>query len=104
MARYQNGEEIDLAYELNLLSQKALRAISSTVPDSSLEKDIGEILDSVANDKGLKFRRLTALRNGLLAFQPGASIAVAARPDSGKTSFLAFCCIDFLQQLQEQRR
>lgn len=102
VARYQNGEEIDLAYELNLLSQKALRAISSTVPDSSLEKDIGEILDSVANDKGLKFRRLTALRNGLLAFQPGASIAVAARPDSGKTSFLAFCCIDFLQQLQEQ--
>lgn len=97
--RYQRGDEVDLSYELSRLSQQAVRAKASATPDDYIRTGIDELLAEVTDDKGLKFRRIAALREHILGLQPGASIAIAARPDKGKTSFIASVLTDFAPQV-----
>lgn len=99
IAKYQNGEEIDVLYEVAGLAEKAKRARNSATPDEYITTPIGDLLAEVADDKGLKFRRIAALREHILGLQGGASIAIAARPDKGKTSFIADCLTDFAPQV-----
>lgn len=97
--KFQRGEEIDLAYELSRLSQQAVRSKAQASPFDYCDVPIGEILSEVTDDKGLKFRRISALRDNILGLQPGASVAIAARPDKGKTSLIAACLTDFAPQV-----
>ncbi|HVH93253.1 MAG TPA: AAA family ATPase [Candidatus Acidoferrum sp.] len=99
--KYQRGEEVDITYELSRLSQAALRAKSSSTPDDYIDTPINELLGEVSDDKGLKFRRVMALREHILGLQGGASVAIAARPDKGKTSFIASVLTDFAPQVVE---
>lgn len=100
--KYNNGGEIDLAYELSRLSQQAVRAKASATPSDYIRTPIGDILAEVSNDKGLKFRRIAALRDNISGLQPGASVAIAARPDKGKTSFIAATLTDFAPQVVQE--
>lgn len=97
--KYQRGEEVDLAYELSRLSQQAVRSKASASPDDYIKTSIDELLAEVSDDKGLKFRRIAALREHILGLQGGASVAIAARPDKGKTSFIASVLTDFAPQV-----
>lgn len=97
--KYQRGDEVDLAYELSRLSQQAVRSKASATPDDYIKTGIDELLAEVSDDKGLKFRRIAALREHILGLQGGASIAIAARPDKGKTSFIASVLTDFAPQV-----
>jgi len=97
--KYQRGDEVDLAYELSRLSQQAVRSKVSATPDDYIKTGIDELLAEVSDDKGLKFRRIAALREHILGLQGGASIAIAARPDKGKTSFIASVLTDFAPQV-----
>lgn len=97
--KFQRGDEIDLSYELARLSQQAVRSKASATPDDYIRTGIDEILAEVCDDKGLKFRRIAALREHILGLQPGASIAIAARPDKGKTSLIASILTDFAPQV-----
>ena len=97
--KYQRGDEVDLAYELSRLSQQAVRSKASATPDDYIKTGIDELLAEVSDDKGLKFRRIAALREHILGLQGGASIAIAARPDKGKTSFIASVLTDFAPQI-----
>src|SRR5512139_649870 len=97
--KYQRGDEIDLAYELSRLSQQAVRSKASATPDDYIKTGIGELLAEVSEDKGLKFRRIAALREHILGLQGGASIAIAARPDKGKTSLISSIVTDFAPQV-----
>lgn len=97
--KYQRGDEVDLAYELSRLSQQAVRSKASATPDDYIKTGIDELLAEVSDDKGLKFRRIAALREHVLGLQGGASIAIAARPDKGKTSFIASVLTDFAPQI-----
>ena len=98
--KYNNGEELDLAYELSRLSQQAVRNKAQSTPDDYITTtSIAELLTEISDDRGLKFRRITALREHILGLQPGASIAIAARPDKGKTSFIASTLTDFAPQI-----
>lgn len=99
--KYQSGDEIDLAYELSRLSQQAVRSKAQASPMDFIETPIHDLLSEVANDQGLKFRRIAALREHILGLSGGASIAVAARPDKGKTSLLSACLTDFAPQVVE---
>lgn len=100
ITRYQDGEDVDLAYELQRLSQTAVRAKAAATPDDYIQVGIDELLSEVSNDQGLKFRRIPALRENILGLSGGASVAIAARPDKGKTSFLASILTDFAPQVQ----
>ena len=97
--KYQRGDEVDLAYELSRLSQQAVRSKASATPDDYIKTGIDELLAEVSDDKGMKFRRISALREHILGLQGGASIAIAARPDKGKTSFIASVLTDFAPQV-----
>lgn len=97
--KYNTGEEIDLAYELSKLSQQAQRAKSSATPSDYITMGVDEILAEVANDAGLKFTNLSILNENILGLQPGASIAIAARPDKGKTSLIASVLAAFAPQI-----
>ena len=102
--KYQRGDEVDLAYELSRLAQQAVRSKASATPDDYIKTGIGELLAEVSDDKGLKFRRIAALREHILGLQGGASIAIAARPDKGKTSFIASVLTDFAPQVVDMYR
>lgn len=99
ISRYNSGEEVDLAYELQRLSAHAVRAISQSAPDDYIDTPIHEILAEIANDSGIKFRRLSLLRESIAGLSGGASIAIAARPDKGKTSLIASVITDWASQL-----
>lgn len=98
--RYQSGEEIELSYELAKLSQDSMRAISNSSPASWIEDSIEDILAQEAGDYGLKFptQLLAEHIKGVLG---GASIALGARPDKGKTSLLACILTAFARQLDK---
>jgi hypothetical protein len=97
--RYQRGDEVDLAYEMSRLSQQAVRSKASATPDDYIRTGIDALLSEVSNDQGLKFRRIAALRDHILGLSGGASIAIAARPDKGKTSFISSILTDFAPQV-----
>jgi len=97
--KYQRGEEVDLAYELSRLSQQAVRSKASATPDDYIKTGIDDLLAEVSDDKGLKFNRIAALREHILGLSGGASIAIAARPDKGKTSFISSILTDFAPQV-----
>lgn len=97
--RYNRGDEVDLAYELSKLSTTAVRAKSQASPTDFINTGIDELLAEVADDRGLKFRWSAALREHILGLQGGASIAIAARPDKGKTSLISKIITDFAPQV-----
>jgi len=99
IAKYNAGEEINLAYELNKLSATAVRCMSQSAPDDYIDTPIHELLSEIDNDSGIKFRRLALLRENIAGLHGGASLAIAARPDKGKTSFIASVITDFAPQL-----
>lgn len=99
IARYNAGDEVDLAYELNKLSAHAVRCMAQSAPDDYIDTPIHELLSEIENDSGIKFRRIALLRENLAGMQGGASIAIAARPDKGKTSLIASIITDFAPQL-----
>lgn len=97
--KYQRGEEVDLAYEMSRLAQQAVRSKASATPDDYIRTSIDTLLSEVSDDQGLKFRRIAALREHILGLSGGASIAIAARPDKGKTSLIASILTDFAPQV-----
>jgi hypothetical protein len=99
ISRYQAGEEVDLSYELHKLSSVAMRAKASATPTDYIRTSIDEILSEVANDKGLKFNFNQSLRTHILGLSGGASVAIAARPDKGKTSLIAAALTCFAPQV-----
>lgn len=97
--RYQQGEEIELVYELSKLSQDSMKAISNSSPASWIEDSIEDILAQEAGDYGLKFPT-SLLRDHIKGLLGGASVAIGARPDKGKTSLLAKILTEFAGQLE----
>lgn len=101
ISRYNSGEEVDLAFELSSISTATMRAKGQSTPDAYIDQSITELLAEVADDRGLKFRRWSMLRDNILGLQGGASVAIAARPDKGKTSFISAIITDFAPQCVE---
>lgn len=101
LTKYNQGDEVALAYELSKLSTETVRSMSQSAPDDYIDTPIEELLADVTDDKGLKFRRIKVLNEGIAGLQGGASIAIGARPDKGKTSFIASTITDWAPQVLE---
>ena len=99
--QYNSGGEVNLAAELSHLSQHAVRQLANDCVDAYCDTPIGDILTELENDAGVKFRRWRLLNDGLAGLSGGASLAIGARPDRGKTSWLAAVAADFAPQLPE---
>lgn len=99
VARHQAGEEVDLAYELQRMSQAAVRQMSQASPLDYIDTPIGDLLSEVSEDKGLKLRRWACTMQHILGLQGGASVTIAARPDKGKTSLISDIITDLAPQV-----
>ncbi|BEQ12871.1 putative DNA helicase [Pseudomonas phage Ep4] len=97
--KYEAGDEIDISYELNRMASENMRRQSSVSPSSYIDAPIEDILADFSEDRGLKLPTL-ALQTTIAGLQGGDSIAVAGRPDKGKTSFLAATLAGFAPQLR----
>lgn len=98
LSAYDNGDDIDPVHMLEDLARRAKRAKANGKADDYERTSIGDILREVENDAGLKFTHIPVLYETLRGLTPGASIAVAARPDKGKTSFIAAALAAFAPQ------
>ena len=87
--RYDNGEEIDFIYELGRLAEGARRSRGQSSVTDYVDDDVVDILNRTDDNHGLKFG-LLCLQDSVRVLLPGDSVAIGARPDSGKTSFIAF--------------
>lgn len=100
--RFEAGEEVDLAYELNLLSQQTLRCLAHNRGEEYIPPCISTILQTLDDDSGLKFNFLPTLRDNVRGLLPGDLVMFGARVDSGKSSFLMRALADFMQQVEGQ--
>lgn len=101
MAAFDRGEDVDPVHEIEGLARAVKRAKSNGKADDYINTSISEILAEIANDVGVKFRRIPILHQAVGAMQGGASVAIGARPDKGKTSLLADVLTDFAPQCVE---
>lgn len=97
--KYDNGEEIDLTYELNRMASENMRRLGQAMPNSYIDDDIEDILADFENDRGLKLPT-QALRESIGGLNGGDLIVVAGRPDKGKTSLMAAILTGFAPQLR----
>jgi hypothetical protein len=100
LTKYQNGGEVELAHEVSRMSQDTLRNISQSAPTDWIDDSIESILKAEGEDYGLKFPT-TVLREHIKGLLGGASIAIGARPDKGKTSLIAFILAHFAKQVDQ---
>jgi hypothetical protein len=100
IARYNNGEELELTYELSRLSQQTMRAMSNSSPASWIDDDIAKLLEEESGDYGLKLPT-HALRDHIKGHLGGTSIGIGARPDKGKTSLVAFFLTHYAKQVDK---
>lgn len=101
ISKYQNGEEIDVVFEMANLTRKYAQHKGQNTPDTFEDTDIATILAEEADSNGIKFRFLKCLHDTIKSLSGGADILIGARPDKGKTSFVAATVVDFAPQCVE---
>lgn len=87
LERYANGDEVSLIDDMREVVDRYDRHISAQrVP--FVDEDIGAFIDGMENGGGLKWR-LACLNKYMRPLHAGDQLIVGARPDQGKTSFMA---------------
>lgn len=98
LSQYNAGGEVDLVYELSRIAQETQRVVAQSASSDWIQDSIEDILKQEEKDFGLKFP-LPVLEAHIKGLLGGASVALAGRPDKGKTSLIAFILARFAGQL-----
>ncbi len=98
LSQYNAGGEVDLVYELSRIAQETQRTVARSTSTDWIQDSIEDILKQEEKDFGLKFP-LPILQAHIKGLLGGASVALAGRPDKGKTSLVAFILAAFASQL-----
>lgn len=98
VARFNNGEEVDLSYELQLLVAQCRRSMFDGTKASWENRSIMEYLMDDADEGGMQWSTFPVLLEGLKGLRKGDNIAVCAPTDQGKTSLLCRLAVDFQAQ------
>lgn len=99
---YNSGAEVDLAFELQRLSQQTADRMRSAAGEGWADADPLEYLLAEADDQGIDlFRSIPILSERIRKVQPGKNIAIAAPTDAGKTSLLCRIAVDAAIQGKE---
>jgi hypothetical protein len=102
VADYNSGEEIDLTFELQRITQQASERMLAVSGEGWANADILEYLEAEADDSGIDlFKSIGALSERIRRVRPGKNIAIAAPTDAGKTSLLCRIAVDAAIQGQE---
>ena len=85
--RFNNGEDVDI---MGFMQQELdrFKTACGTIAMPEVDENIDTLLDDMDNDEGIKFR-LNCINRSMRGLRGGDSIIFGARPDQGKTSFLA---------------
>lgn len=103
LARFQAGEEVELAYELRQLATESVKQRQDGGVSSWANGDIAEYLKEDADEGGLMIDVFgPALLNVLKGCRSGDNIAICAPTDAGKTSLLCAIMASFAKQRREQ--
>lgn len=84
---YREGKDIDMLHEIRRLNQEMEERMRNGEVDG-IELDIDELLEVDRDNAGYSFR-LHCLNEAIKKVLHGTFIIVAARPDQGKSSFIA---------------
>ncbi|CAI3971366.1 DnaB-like replicative helicase [Variovorax phage VAC_51] len=102
LARFNRGEEVDLAYELRSLSLEVKREMEAGGVGSWADGPIEQYLADDADEGGLMIDIYGDGFNTLKGLRPGDNIAVVAPTDKGKTSKLCKLAASFAKQRREE--
>lgn len=95
---WQAGEEIDLASKFQTAYDSFVQATRRRAKSPWIEATIDSVLDDEDEDSGLNWP-LPTLDSNIRTLRAGDFIVFAARPDRGKTSFLAYLLTHFAPQI-----
>ncbi len=98
--RFVAGEEVNIGDELRTIVDNHGRVLRRGDGIAEVSDAVGDILEATSYDSGLRWF-LPGMAKVMRPAQPGDQILVAARPDSGKTSFLANLAAYWSPQLAE---
>lgn len=98
IARYNNGDEVSLAYELQMLGAQTRRSMVDGAKPKWAHKGILEYLMDDSDEGGLQWTSFAALSTTLKGLHKGDNVAVCAPTDQGKSSLLCRFAVDFQQQ------
>lgn len=102
LARYNRGEEVDLAYELKGIALDAKREMQQGGVSTWADGDIEHYLKDDADEGGLLFDAFgDVLTRQIKGLRPGHNVAVVAPTDKGKTSLLCRLATSFAKQRRE---
>lgn len=97
--KYDDGEEIDVIFELNKLAIATKQRVELQTQAAWCDTDVWELIQADADDSGYIFDFLPEEISGMLrGVTEGKNICVAADTDKGKTSFLVRIAESFTKQ------
>lgn len=97
--RYEDGEEVDLVFELNKLAHEVKQRIGITSKAEWCDTDVWTLIQADADDAGYVFDFLPEeFYTKIKGANEGNNICVAAPTDKGKTSFLVKTAVSFAKQ------
>lgn len=89
--RYDSGGEVEFLDEVTELATEYRHL---RIGEALANHDINEILEELKQERGVRFDSIGILKDNVAPLRGGRSIALAARPDKGKTSLLCQLATD----------
>lgn len=97
--KYDEGEEIDVIFELNKLAIATKQRVELQTHAAWCDTDVWELIQADADDAGYVFDFLPEeFYTNIKGVNEGNNIGVAAPTDKGKTSFLVRVAVSFAKQ------
>lgn len=88
LTRFQAGEDVDLRRSVEQITEAYDTQVDRKVKNPQVLDRIEDLLEAEKNEVGLHWR-LPGLNRHIKPLRPGDFVVIAARPDKGKTTFLA---------------
>lgn len=98
LAQYNDGAEIDLSYELQMLASGVRRSISDGLKPQWADGNILDYLNADKDEGGLQWSMFPTLASSLKGLQIGDNVAVCMPTDKGKTSLMLRIAVEFQRQ------
>lgn len=98
LTKYNNGDEVSLAYELQMMAAAARRSMSEGNAPNWAHRSIHELLQEDSDDGGLQWSVFPQLAQALKGLHKGNNIALCAPTDQGKSSLLCKLAVCFQSQ------
>ena len=102
LAKYQDGDDIDITFELLNLSTQYRQRMDTTSGAKWADGSVLDYMEADQDDAGLQWNILEPLRMRLRGCVLGDNYAIVAPTDKGKTSFLIKLAISFAEQAKDK--